>query len=52
MLQKKCISCGKEIAEESIIFKCPTCGKEITRCGHCRKLTVSYKCPQCGFEGP
>lgn len=49
---KNCLSCGKQVGEGSIIFKCPACGKEIIRCGHCRKLTISYKCLYCGFEGP
>lgn len=50
-MTKKCISCGKEIESKSVIFKCPACDREIARCGHCRKLTVSFKC-DCGFEGP
>lgn len=47
----RCISCGKELDEEGVVFPCPKCGKPIARCGHCRKRTIKYKC-ECSFEGP
>ncbi len=51
MTELKCISCGKSLNKEGIIFKCPSCGKKIIRCNHCRKIGIKYKC-ECGFEGP
>jgi len=47
----KCLSCGADLDEESVLFQCPSCKKRIARCGNCRKLNIKYKC-ECGFEGP
>lgn len=48
----KCLSCDKEVLNDSVVFKCSNCGKhKIVRCQHCKKLSIKYKC-SCGFEGP
>ena len=52
MKEVKCLSCGKELNRDGVVFKCPSCGKHIIiRCNHCRKVGVKYKC-ECDFEGP
>ncbi|MCD6473737.1 MAG: DUF1610 domain-containing protein [Thermoplasmata archaeon] len=53
MLEGKCISCGRGLAEEgSTQFPCPECGYMIKRCRVCRDRSAEYVCPQCGFRGP
>jgi len=48
---KNCITCGKQTREYAE-FPCVECGEKITRCQHCRKISLPYKCKKCGKEGP
>ncbi len=55
MVTEKCVSTGKEIANDSgsVKFKCPNCGEGIIiRSLSARRLATKYKCAVCGFEGP
>ncbi|MCD6513172.1 MAG: DUF1610 domain-containing protein [Thermoplasmata archaeon] len=53
MIEGRCISCGRGLAEEgSVQFPCPECGHIIKRCRVCRDRSAEYVCPECGFRGP